>query len=116
MIFLYLFFIFANSEKFIKNINVNPCRKCIHYNSIYNDYSLSNCKKFGEKNIISNEITYEYADSCRDDESKCGKEGKYFEEDKYANLKILQQKIVNKLPITISVFLIIFSMANIVQN
>jgi len=114
--YLFLFFSFVNSEKFIKNVNVNPCRNCIYYKSDGYSSTLSECKKFGEKNIISNEIRYEYADHCRNDESQCGKEGKYFEEDKYANLKILQQKIVNKLPITISVFLIIFYIAIIVKN
>ena len=78
---LYFFFAnsdsFINSKKFIKNINMIPCRNCIHYKPYsYSDYStLSKCENFGEKNIISNEITYEYADHCRNDETKCGKEG-----------------------------------------
>ena len=114
MIFLYLFFIFANSEKFIKNINVNPCRKCIHYNSIYNDYSLSNCKKFGEKNIISNEIKYDIAERCRNDELKCGKEGKYFEEDKYANIKIITNKIGNDIPITTLLTIVMWSIVKLI--
>ena len=106
MRFLYLFFVFVNSEKIIKNVNVKSCINCIYYKSIYDDYTFSKCKKFGEKNIISNEINYYYAESCRNDELKCGKEGKYFEEDKF----------LKKILITISVMLLVFSVANVVQN
>jgi hypothetical protein len=115
MRFLYLFFIFANSEKFIKNINVNPCRSCIYYNSKYDDSSLSKCKKFGVKNIISNEINYDYAERCRDDELKCGTEGKYFEEDKYANIKIFTDKVGNNIPITISLTIVVYSVIALID-
>jgi hypothetical protein len=115
MKFLFLLFVFTNSEKFIKNINVNPCRKCIHYNSRYDDSSLSNCKKFGEKNIISNEIKYDNAERCRNDELKCGKEGKYFEEDKYASIKIITNKIGNDIPFTISLTILLYSIIKLLD-
>jgi len=114
MRYLYLFFVFANSEKFIKNINVNPCRNCIYYNPS-SDIELSKCEKFGEKNIISNEIKYSYVEQCRNDELKCGKDGKYFEEDQYAHLKILQYKISNNIPIIISISIVVYSVINIFE-
>jgi hypothetical protein len=76
-------------SQFIKNINMPSCKKCIHFNpDNYNTESLSKCNKFGEKNIISNEIKYDYADSCRKDEEKCGLEGKCFEKETDINLRI----------------------------
>ena len=114
MRYLYLFFVFVNSEKFIKNIDVNPCRNCIYYNQ-HSNIELSKCKKFGEKNIISNEIKYDYAEGCRNDELKCGKEGKYFEEDQYAPVKILQNKISNNIPIIISISIVLYSIISIFE-
>jgi hypothetical protein len=114
-LYLFLFFSFANSEKFIKNINVNPCRKCIHFNSKYGDSSLSKCEKFGEKNIISNEIKYDYADQCRKDDTKCGEEGKYFEEDKYVAIKILTGKIGNDIPFTMSLTILLYSIIKLLD-
>jgi hypothetical protein len=100
------------SNKIIKNINVPSCKNCIHYklSSFDNDFNsrFNKCYKFGEKNIITDEIIYDYVDSCRKDESKCGYEGKYFEEDKYIDIKILKYKIFNRnnlffLPIIFSI-------------
>jgi hypothetical protein len=111
---IYLFFVFVNCEKFIKNINVNPCKNCNYYKESYVYSELSKCKKFGEKNIVTNEIKYDYADSCRNNESKCGNEGNYFE-DKYAHLKILKQKITNDIPITISLPIVVFCIVNLLN-
>ena len=103
---LYLFFVFVNSEKFIKNIHVNPCKNCIHYKSIYYDSRLSKCEKFGEKNIITGEINYVYADSCRNNEGKCGSAGKYFVEESYINLKLKLLKNYLMRPSTMFWFII----------
>ena len=101
------------SNKIIKNINYPSCRNCIHYkpNSYYSDFTsiLSKCEKFGEKNIITDEIKYNFADSCRDNESKCGKEGKYFEEEKNINMKILLHKIISNMSYILTIsFLILY--------
>ena len=99
---LYLLLCFVNSEKFIKNINNNSCRNCIHYkpNLLDIDFTskLSNCQKFGDKDIIKNKITYDYADLCRNDESKCGQKGKYFEKEENINYKILKHKLLSSSP------------------
>jgi len=115
ILFLYLLFSLVNSEKIIKNINIPSCKNCIHFQpSIYNkDFtsSLNRCIKFGNKNIISDEISYDFADLCRNDELKCGYEGKYFEEEKNINLKILKHSLLTNLPnffiITLFSFIII---------
>ena len=108
-----LLFSMVPSNKIIKNINYPSCRNCIHYkpNSYYSDFTsiLSKCEKFGEKNIITDEIRYNYADSCRDNESKCGKEGKYFEEEKNINMKILLHKIISNMSYILTIsFLILY--------
>jgi hypothetical protein len=92
----------VHSEKIIKNVNLPACRNCIHYqpDPFYNDFtsSLNKCNKFGDKNIVTDKITYDFADYCRNDESKCGKEGKYFEEEPNINMKILKYSLLKNMP------------------
>ena len=38
-------------------------------------YTLGRCMLFAKKNIISGEITYEFADVCRISSNKCGYNG-----------------------------------------
>ena len=96
---LYLLFglLVTNSEKIIKNINIPSCRNCIYFKpqtgSDFTSY-LSKCEKFGEKNILTDEIKNYYADSCRNDEGKCGLQGKYFVEEKNIDIKILTHNII----------------------
>lgn len=40
---------------------------------------LSKCRRFGEFEPETRQVTYEYADLCRKNEQKCGPTGKYFE-------------------------------------
>ena len=100
------------SDKIIKNIDFPSCRNCIYYEHKYeNNYSnLNKCNKFGVKNIISDEIKYDYADSCRNDESKCGIQGKYFEEETNPNMKILKYNLINykSYPLLLTVIIVIF--------
>lgn len=95
-----LFFILAKPEKIIKNIN--SCRNCVYYKpySFSGDYTskLSNCQKFGSKDIITDKISYDYADLCRKDETKCGEQGKYFEKESNVELKILIYKMITYIP------------------
>jgi len=95
-------------NKIIKNINIPSCKNCIYYkpNILHNDFTstYNKCEKFGEKDIITDEITYKFANFCRDDESMCGKEGKYFEEEKnikfksnlQANIRLLYYKFKDR--------------------
>ncbi len=105
---LYLLPILVCGEKIIKNVNLPVCRNCIHYKPIAYDFTseLNNCDKFGTKNIVTDEIIYDFADLCRNDESKCGKEGRYFVEEPNINMKILKYSLIKNTPywIIISAF------------
>ena len=88
------------AENTIRNSNLPSCRNCIFYKPLANrDFSciLSECEKFGEKNILTNEIRNDLVKICRIDETKCGVKGKYFIEEKYIDFKIWKHSISNKL-------------------
>ena len=76
-----------------KNININSCKNCIHFKHDYSS-DLSKCKIFGTKNIIDDKINYDYVNNCRNNESKCGIEGKYFEKDIFSEVKIIKYEII----------------------
>jgi len=83
-------------ENIIVNKNIPACRNCIYHKPNRNDFTstLSLCEKFGEKSIITDNIEYEFVNRCRNDESKCGKNGKYFEEEPNIQLKIAKHYFV----------------------
>jgi hypothetical protein len=72
-------------------------------------YSLNKCNKFGSKDIITDEISYDFASSCRNDENKCGYEGKYFIQEKNINFKIFIHNLINKSPLFLLIFISIYS-------
>ena len=93
----YLFLLFGViSEKTIRNINIPSCKNCIYYKPVTYSFdftdTFSRCEKFGEKNIINDKINYDFTESSRNDELKCGKEGKYFEENDNIYMKIFIHK------------------------
>jgi hypothetical protein len=45
----------------------------------YYDSTFSKCARFGKKDLINGEITHEYTSLCRNINTKCGPEGKYYE-------------------------------------
>ena len=63
----------------LKNLNNPACRNCryLQYDKID---GLSRCKAFGEKDLLTDRINYDFADNCRRDEEKCGNNGKKYEE------------------------------------
>jgi len=88
--------------KFIKNIKYPSCKNCIYYKPSLYDFdfysTFSRCEKFGKKNLISDNIIYDYADLCRSDKQKCDLEGKYFEKEANIKLKIIKYKIISTSP------------------
>ena len=110
---IYFLLSIVSGSPIIKNNNIPACRNCIHYKPDFysNEFTTTynDCKKFGEKNIISDKIIFESVASCRRDESKCGANGKYFEEEKNINLKVLKHKLISSLPYTLSISLIVIS-------
>ena len=112
---IYLLFSFINyvsSEKIIKNINIPSCKNCIHFRPSFYDTDFSSrtseCHKFANKDIITDKISYDSVEFCRNDESKCGKDGKYFETEKNIYQKIFFHKLISNIPnniLTISILL-----------
>jgi hypothetical protein len=79
-VFSFIYSAMSLSTK-IKNINYPLCKTCIHflpYRYCQNPYEFAKCKFFGEKNVITGEIEYEYAESCRKSEYKCNITGNYY--------------------------------------
>jgi hypothetical protein len=117
---LFLLFSLLNSNKIIKNINVPSCKNCIHYKPKLLDQDFTStfnkCEKFGEKDIITDKITYKFADSCRNDETKCGFEGKYFEEEKNIKLKLLKHKIITSIPYIFMIFCFFINIITIIAK
>ena len=96
-----LLFTLANSEKIIKNVNIPSCRNCVHFKPpSYGEFtsSYSKCGKFDTKNILTDTVSYNYADMSRRDETKCGNEGKYFEQEKNIEFKIFIHNEIRNLP------------------
>jgi hypothetical protein len=112
-IFTLLICIFQGN-KIIQNIDVPACKNCIYYktNNFENDFTspFNKCEKFGEKDIITDKITYNSANYCRIDETKCGKEGKFFEEEKNIKLKIFNHNIISNMPYRLPILFIIINL------
>jgi len=89
------------------------CKNCKYFkpNNFDSEFasSLTKCNKFGTKDIITDEITYLYADSARRDESKCGTAGKYFEREIFLQFKIFTHKLISSSPYIISISLLVLS-------
>jgi len=96
-----LLFCAANSVKTIKNIDVPACRNCIYYTPswVYSDFTsdTNKCQKFGEKDIVTGEIIYDLANFCRKDETKCGKDAKYFEVEPQIDYKIMKHRLISNM-------------------
>jgi len=75
--------------------------------SNYNDFTstLNRCEKFGTKDIVSDQIDYDFASSCRNDENKCGKEGKYFELEQNLPAKMTQHFVAKNWPIGFAILI-----------
>jgi hypothetical protein len=101
----------ANGTPTIKN-NLSPaCINCKFYKpNVYSEFasSLSRCEKFGEKNITTGKIEQDFVAMCRNDESKCGVEGKFFEEEENIDQKQFLHSIEYHLPKFFALFLFIF--------
>jgi hypothetical protein len=125
---LLLSFSFINCEKLFKNVNIPLCKNCIYYKpSLYYDFesNFNECEIFDRKNDIKNDIksdiknitkniiSYYSVDLCRNNETKCGKEGKYFKKEKNIMFKKIKYIIKQKsLHILLILSIIISSIIN----
>lgn len=67
---------------FIRDLEKPSCVECIYYKPDYTAVSVfDKCTQFGGKDLHTGDILYDYADSVRRDETKCGKVGKYYKRD-----------------------------------
>lgn len=110
--FFILSLVNANNKVIINNKNTPVCRNCIYYKpDKYSEFSstLSKCNKFADKDLKTDEIIFKYADTCRSDENKCGKEGKYFEVEPYLQRKIFIHYILNKIPVVLLISLNVYT-------
>jgi hypothetical protein len=104
--FMTLFLSLASAT--IKN-NQNPvCQNCNNYRPNLFSPSLSKCSQFGNKNVITGHITYDYADLSRMNSEKCGLEGKYYNEISIP-MKALQIAFIHNLPNSVVMFIIFLS-------
>jgi hypothetical protein len=95
----------------INNLHKPNCIYCKHYkadsyqkfDSLYNK-----CTQFGSKNIYNGQINYEYIDTCRKDEEKCGINGKYFEKEPNLVFKKIHHNIkYNKMVYVLNIYIIV---------
>jgi hypothetical protein len=111
----------VNCEKLFKNIHIPLCKNCIYYKpSIYFDFEseFNECEIFDKKDDRKHDrkdvISYYSVDLCRNNETKCGKEGKYFEKEKFIHLKIFTHKLLNSSPYIMLISLTVLSvLANV---
>jgi len=71
------------SKPVIRNDHIPNCKNCYYFerHELNKDnFDLGRCRMYGEKDIVSGEITYEYAVHCRKNDAQCGKEGIHFVE------------------------------------
>jgi hypothetical protein len=77
-------------QQIIKNSELPLCQNCFYFYPVSKNTNLeenndiifeqSKCLKYGIRNIVSGEISYESAHNMRQSELKCGLGGKSFEE------------------------------------
>jgi hypothetical protein len=81
---LYILIIFIQNilaiSYFVETIKNNAvlCKNCIYFKS--ESYGSNKCIRFGELDVVSGKIEYNYAYKCRLDSNCCGLEAKYFQE------------------------------------
>lgn len=79
----------------IKNLRAPKCHTCKNFisgdldNLLFSSdsYRFAKCKKFGKADLVSGKINYDYAESCRSVESKCGQNGTRYEFDEFNKTK-----------------------------
>lgn len=115
---IYFLFSSISSAEYIKNLNKPSCKTCIHFkpsSSSKYESSISRCELFGIKDIITDEITYDYASSCRSDESKCGDNGLYHIKDNNFEIKKLKHNLFDDAPLIVVGLLCVMYIVLVVQ-
>jgi len=76
-------------KQFIINSKVPICKNCVYFKP-YDEksYHLGKCTKFGNMDILSGIIEYNYAYTCRTSNNLCSFNGTYYEERKHPNITL----------------------------
>jgi hypothetical protein len=80
--------IFSIGNLFIRNTKLPVCSRCLYFIEHKNNYpydelpsnEFGRCKKFGEVNIVTGVVEYDYAKLCRGDSGKCGRYGSEYKD------------------------------------
>ena len=69
---------------YIKHFSLPVCKDCVYYRphqeklDPFKSGDQDKCMKYGEKNVVTGEINYQYADIVRKQDLQCGLTGKHF--------------------------------------
>ena len=94
----------------IKNVDMPACKNCKHFDSninLFDNRKDGICKLYGNKNLITNKISYNRALSARENNDICGIQGKNYEEVP----NVLFNEIILRFKENLFLILIIFSVA-----
>jgi hypothetical protein len=89
----------------IQNLTAPSCKKCVHMipskDIIQFSSPYSRCKKFGVKDMVTDEINYYYASDCRKYTNTCGSAGSHFQLEPNLTHKIWKHRFTNHASICI---------------
>ena len=72
-VFLIAKLVSSTQSTLIKYIQYPLCKNCL----FFQNYG-ARCGKFGNVDLVTGEVRYDFAFRCRSDRKKCGVDGKYF--------------------------------------
>jgi hypothetical protein len=64
----------------IRNLKYPLCKDCRFYKKDEMHPQFSKCMFFGERDLVTGDIIYEFSKLVRMDDLKCGEKGDYFED------------------------------------
>lgn len=76
--------LFVPKTSFIQNVEFPSCKDCVHYKPkpysriLHDNSTYARCSLFGNKDVISGKVSFEYASVCRSSEVKCSINGNHF--------------------------------------
>lgn len=98
---IFCMFSLISGKKIIQKMQYPLCKNCIYYKSNGMDFAseYGKCEKIGEQNIMTGHIQYDTVINTRNDQYKCGIEGKFFEKEPNLNGKRIKHYVLSRYPI-----------------
>jgi len=83
-----------DSENDFVKYRVSPsCVTCIHFlNDSPENVAVGKCKLFGEKNLVTGKINYQFAEICRIKNNMCMSDGLYYKKNPHDKLNYKIEK------------------------